>query len=263
MKNLFKAILASYDYDLKKRTDVVDLVSFLSSLNPVKIDLPLIRIGAERDSGYVLPDDLDGIKECFSPGVEYDASFELEIFNAKGIHSHLADASVDGPPYECLGFDFIKKFIGYGDDSYQTLEEWIRESRQDQSCDMLLQMDIEGSEYEVLMDTSNETLKNFRIMCIEFHGFDRLLDRDYFIYVKNIFKKLSKSFHICHIHPNNVSDPVSYKGMSIPPTLEFTFIRKDRVDIKGYMTQDSYPLNLDVRNVDYKKDLVLSKAFFK
>jgi len=35
-------------------------------------------------------------------------------------------------------------------------------------------MDIEGSEYNVLLNTSNTCISKFRIMVIEFHGLERL-----------------------------------------------------------------------------------------
>jgi hypothetical protein len=39
-------------------------------------DVPLIRLGADGDGGYLVPDDLEDVAACFSPGVDDRASFE-------------------------------------------------------------------------------------------------------------------------------------------------------------------------------------------
>src|SRR4051794_36195573 len=47
----------------------------IQALRPWITEHPLIRLGGEHDGGYLLPDDLDGIVACFSPGVSDEASF--------------------------------------------------------------------------------------------------------------------------------------------------------------------------------------------
>ena len=94
---------------------------------PIVWPQSMVRIGGDQDGGYLLPDDLDGIEFCFSPGVADSASFESDLQTRFGIQSFLADASVDGPPE---GFDaagFQKIFIGDrpNNSRFQTLEHWI------------------------------------------------------------------------------------------------------------------------------------------
>ncbi len=38
-------------------------------------------MGGENDGGYLVPDDLEGIEYCFSPGVSNIATFELDCLN--------------------------------------------------------------------------------------------------------------------------------------------------------------------------------------
>jgi hypothetical protein len=80
-------------------------------IRPVATNIPLIRIGADEDGGYLIPDDLTGISACYSPGVDQIASFETALLE-HGIPSHLADLSVEGPPPGTAAASFIKKFIG-------------------------------------------------------------------------------------------------------------------------------------------------------
>jgi len=140
-------------------------------LRPIQTKFELVRIGGPNDGGYLLPDDFENIAVCFSPGVDVNATFELDLQKRKRIGSHLADYSVTGPP---MGFEpksFTKKYLGAIDDSvHVTLDTWVR-SQDDfsSSGDLILQMDIEGGEYLSLLGVSEEVLKRFRIIAVEIH----------------------------------------------------------------------------------------------
>ncbi len=73
------------------------LRDFFSLVCPFPIDQQLVRIGAPNDGGYLIPDDLEGIGACFSPGVGQLTNFEEDLAHL-GIHSFLADGSIDTPP---------------------------------------------------------------------------------------------------------------------------------------------------------------------
>lgn len=260
IKKIFKFIFKEFSWDFKKNTSYEELNVFLKSLNPVITHIPLIRIGKNNDSGYVIPDDFKGIEVCISPGVERDSSFEKQLSLKYGIRSILLDYSVDGPGEECEDFVFYKKFLGYGDERYITLEDL--NSQCSAKLEKILQMDIEGEEYEVLLDTSLKTLNEFRILCIEFHELDKLIDRDYFRFIKAIFNKLDQLFYIVHIHPNNISKPITYKDLIIPPTIEFTFIRKDRISKFELREFNEYPLDIDMDNCLNSPTLKIPRCFF-
>lgn len=59
------------------------------------------------DGGYLIPDDLEGISACFSPGVDDRATFETSLI-ARGIPCFLADASVDKAPIDGDMIHFTK-----------------------------------------------------------------------------------------------------------------------------------------------------------
>ena len=107
-------------------------------------------------------------------------------------------------------------------------------------------MDIEGFEYEVIFSIPIEKIKRFRIIIIEFHQLDLLWNKVFFEKFKNSFLKLIETHYVAHIHPNNAQEPVTNKKISIPPVMEFTFIRKDRVKTEGY--NDNFPHPLDATN---------------
>lgn len=255
-----KSLLLSQNKLLCKTTDVAVVKDFISALKPVTTNHNLIRIGGKGDGGYLVPDDLNNINGCFSPGVCEVANFELEFAN-RGIKCFLADYSVEAPPIQNELFDFEKKYLGQVEDSiYITLENWVNRKAPNQS-DFILQMDIEGAEYEVIFDTSSETLRKFRILVIEFHRLEAIIVKSGFDLINFTFRKLLKDFEIVHIHPNNAAKPKVYKTFEIPPTMEFTFLRKDR--ISSSQPTPTFPHELDSACAPNNKDYPLPSCWYE
>jgi len=68
-----------------------ELVEVFELLKPKASKTPLIRIGGDIDGSYLVPDDLDGIAACFSPGVNRIKYFEDFLTDHYGIQSHMCD----------------------------------------------------------------------------------------------------------------------------------------------------------------------------
>ena len=96
-KNMVKSILLTKHLQISKTTDKSKLLEFLSSVKPIKTNHNLIRLGGEMDGGYLIPNDIENIDNCFSPGVSEVANFENDL-TKKGIKCFLADYSVEHPP---------------------------------------------------------------------------------------------------------------------------------------------------------------------
>ena len=231
-----------------------DVARFLRSVFPVTTEHSLIRIGGDADGGYLVPDDLSGIKTCFSPGVSDYAGFE-EGLAARGIRSFMADYSVEGPPVPNALFHFEKKHLGTrNDEAFTTLESWINRHAPHDS-EMILQMDIEGAEYAVLLATPPEVLRRFRIVIIEFHGLDSLAELRGLELLGMSFEKLTRDFDIVHSHVNNCAKVASYSGFDLPQVMEFSLLRKDRS--KSRVPAKNFPHPLDRANAPGKKDIRL------
>jgi hypothetical protein len=255
-----KSILLKNNIRISETTEKQKLLDFISSVKPVKTNHELIRIGGSADGGYLVPNDFENVKVCFSPGVSDVADFEVDLAK-RGIKSFLADYSVDAPPVSNSLFYFEKKFLGVKEsDIYMTLESWISRNASDES-NMILQMDIENAEYGVILNTSSEALKKFRTLIIEFHHLDSLCEKMGYELINLTFSKILKDFEVVHIHPNNVLKPINYKGILIPPIMEFTFIKKDRITQKTDTL--SFPHKLDKKNDVNKKDFALPKCWYE
>ena len=259
-KLILNKILMRFQIKIEKLEKKEKLIKFISKIAPVKTKFKLIRIGGSGDGGYLVPNDLTGIKYCYSPGVADTANFELELAS-RGIKSFLADFSVENPPINNELFEFKKKYLGsLENDVYMTLESWLRETTS-LTEDKILQMDIEGAEYETLISSPSGILAEFRIIVIEFHGLSNLVDRNFFRFAELAFEKLLRDFHVVHLHPNNAGKILNYKGLLIPDTLEITFLRKDRSDIMGYV--DQLPNLLDKGNVPGRNDVKMPSSWLK
>ena len=229
LRDVVRQFCLSSGKSITDTTDVTDLERFIEKFRPKSTGKELIRIGGIGDGGYLLPNDLSGISACFSPGVDVSSAFEEELAEKYEIKSFMADFSVDKPPIDNKFFHFDKKFLGNkNDEKFIRLEDWVKSNTNDNS-DLILQMDIEGAEYEVIIDTPREVFKKFRIMAIEFHSLDMIFNKNAFKMVEAVFDKLSSDFTVAHIHPNNSRPVINKNSIDIPELLEFTFLRNDRV----------------------------------
>jgi len=220
----------------------------IKALRPISTQTELIRLGPVGDGGYLVPNDLEGIEACFSPGVEEISGFEKECAE-RDMDVYMADLTVEKPAEESEKFNFIKKFVGVtNNDSFITMDSWVNQSNVSANRDLILQMDIEGAEYTSLLAMSEKLTRRCRIMVIEFHMLDMLYSRGFYFLASKVFEKLL-STHVCvHIHPNNCMTSKHRMGLAIPPIMEFTFYRKDRFN--SYSLATEFPNKLDSDNTD-------------
>jgi hypothetical protein len=223
-------------------------MKLIRSLTPVKTKFNLIRVGSANDGGYLLPNDLENISTCFSPGVGTEASFEKDLKDRFGIGSHLADYSVSKPPEGAYSKTFIKKYIGVNDNEmYISLDNWVRAQWEfGLPGDFILQMDIEGGEYGSIISTPDDILKCFRVVIMEIHHVDDWGHPRFFELVEAFFEKLQRHFHIVHLHPNNNRGLVNLGAIQCPEVFEITLLRKDRSDASDFVA--GLPHELDSSN---------------
>lgn len=255
-----RALIANLRKPIDHLTPKKDIQALISSLHPMNPGIDLVRIGGDRDGGYLLPNDMEGIRACFSPGVSKVADFELALAE-RGLTCYLADASVASAPESHPNILFEQKYIGAHEDAtFTTLSSWVNR-HEASAIDMILQMDIEGFEYEVLFDSSADLLRRFRIIVIEFHGLDRLIHRSTFDMIRLSFQKVLKDFVVVHLHPNNCCGAVDFGRFEIPRVMEFTFLRKDRLRA-GASPAKIFPHPLDRPNLSTRPALNLPRCWY-
>lgn len=212
------------------------LLATLALMRPQPSPAPLQRFGGDRDGAYLLPDDLAGIQACFSPGVSSVKTFEDGLADRYGIASHLCDPGSSPERLRTPLRDglqtFEPKWLGDRDDAETlSLPGWIQARCPDGADDLILQMDIEGGEYGILLSLPDETLLRFRILVLEVHRLGSALNPAVLAGVIGpFFERISRHFTCVHAHPNNACGEVRIAGSdwNLPEMMEFTFLRHDR-----------------------------------
>jgi len=245
LRFLIKEILSHFGFTVERQSNSNDLLQSLQYLVPKKTDFELLRIGGSNDGGYLLPDDLHGLDACFSPGVGDNASFE-SYFVDREIPCYLADNSVDEPPITSEFVHFTKKHLGTESSASSVrMCDWVLQNSN--SDELILQMDIEGSEFDVILDTDSDFFSKFRIIVIEFHFLEQMLNPSGLKMVTACLKKLDLNHFVVHLNPNNCCGVVRSPEISIPRVLEVTYLRRNRSKIHGDVVTFSHPM--DERNL--------------
>ena len=246
IQSFLRQLRFNWHWSIAKNLSHEKMEKISSLISPQETNFELVRIGGENDGGYLLPNDFSNLSACYSPGVGDSAEFELSI-SQKGIKCFLADASVNKSPIENENIHFDKIFLGARtNDNKITLRDWIDKYSKN-TDDLILQMDIEGDEYEVLEKTSLETLSRFRIIVIEFHRTHLILTKNGYRKMIRSLEKIHKSFIPVHLHNNNARPFIKFNNYLIPRVFELTFIRRDRV--KHFRPVKFLPHHLDQPNV--------------
>lgn len=261
--NIFKKLIMDvvkiglFPTKTTKKTLLVDLIN---SLHPKSTDIELIRLGPQGDGGYLIPNDLAGIEACFSPGVSDSSDFELACAKL-GMQVFMADYSVDGPATAHKNFNFTKKFVGATtSEKFMTINDWIKSSSVSETSDLILQIDIEGYEYETFLSMPDELMKRFRIIVVEFHRIHHLWSAPFHRIASSAFTKILQTHSCVHLHPNNCRSSIYMQGIEIPRVMEFTFLRNDRFNNSTYT--DSFPHPLDSDNTK-NQPVILPECWFR
>lgn len=237
---------------------------------PKPSSFELKRVGGNGDGAYLVPQELlPSITLCFSAGCENRKNFEDVLTHSYGVACHLLDYSSDPERFATPFLEgrqfFLKKWLrSVTTETSISLSDWVATVGPSDSDHLLLQMDIEGAEYENLISTSSETLAKFSIMVIEFHSLVDLLEDDSGLAVlRRTIEVLNESFVSIHARANNCCGlkTVGAGKFTIPKVLEVTFVRKDLV-VEAGARRPLIPHPADIsRNVESAPPLHLGKEW--
>tara|TARA_B100000282_G_scaffold286202_1_gene252484 strand:- start:7 stop:876 length:870 start_codon:yes stop_codon:yes gene_type:complete len=239
------------------------LINQLELLKIYKTDLTLERIGPKNDGGYILPNNLSNIDFCISPGVAASFEFERKLKKEWNIDSILIDGTLEKSLEEKIEklneFKFIKKNLSNKNTKNQISLDYLLKSLENKK--LILQMDIEGFEYEILSNIKEKNLNRFDHIVIEFHDFFRIkkgiFNRKFF----KIIRKLNKYFTLVHIHPNNCCEVFEINSIQVPNVFEVTFVNNSLVKYKK-IEKIEIPHPEDSPNLAYKSEILLDEFFY-
>ncbi len=230
----------------------------LSLLRPYDItDGEKTRIGRSGDGGYVLLTQRFLPPVVYSFGIGDEISFEYDLAQ-RGCKGYLFDHTVDGLPYQHPNLSFLKAGVAASNDPsgpLATIEEYLCRNGDAYKNDLLLKLDVEGSEYGVLSATSDNGLQCFSQIALEVHWLHRLADPVFCSTFIEVFERLNKLFTLCHVHANNCASLAFVEGLPSADVLELTYVRTDLVE--RVPSQTSYPTYLDCANDPERQDFPL------
>tara|TARA_Y100000590_G_scaffold69375_1_gene75715 strand:+ start:1050 stop:1850 length:801 start_codon:yes stop_codon:yes gene_type:complete len=245
-----------------RQIDSKKIKNLIKLFKPYNTNVDLIRLGSQHDGGYLIPNIIDNIKFCFSPGVGKSSNFEknLEKFNIK---SFLADNTVSGPATKLKKFNFIKKNIkSFNDKNKININDWILSKiKKNQIKQSIFQIDIEGHEHEIIFSIREEILSEIKILIIEFHGLELIGNIYFYTILKSTLEKINLYFTPVHIHPNNCCGIHEIGKIKTPSALEVTFLNNKFIRSKS--TIKNLPHKLDKKNIKNKKDIFLDKHWYQ
>lgn len=155
----------------------------------------------------------------------------------------LYDFSINSLPQEVKNSRFFMEKISSNSD--------IIFNRVKDKKDLILKIDIEGSEWDFFENISEKDINKFKQIILEAHW---MIETEY---VKSpnfridLIEKINKTHQIVALHPNNYSKTINVSGLTVPQVLEITFLRKlDHKFIEGHP-----PSNLFYPNNPNKRDI--------
>ena len=214
-----------------------------------------IRLGINKDGGYIVAILIGNYDFYISAGVSTEESFSRDFIELYNMNK-----------YNCAAFDgTINKYPNNYTDKIIFYKKNISPVRSNTTANLsyftknfnniFLKMDIEGSEYPWMLSLTEDQLKKFKQIVIEFHGInDNSWNTNLSDKIK-CFEKLSNTHYAVHIHGNNYGNLTK----NIPNTVEITYIRKDTINYYPELNKQLLPINgLDFPNNPNKSDFDLN-----
>lgn len=213
-----------------------------------------VRVGAANDGGYVMLDDLQG-GVAYSFGINDDVSWDDDMAS-RGYEVYMYDHTIDALPYVRDAFHFCKEGIAdfKENDSLKKLETFIKRNKHDKNKNMILKIDVEGAEWGVFEQISEEVLRQFNQIVVEFHD---LCNFSILSKYNNTLERIKKVHQPVHFHINNYDDVYWFEDKPYGNAIEVTFVNRERyklVDAKVML-----PRSQDAPNCKEIDEVVIGK----
>ena len=216
------------------------------------------RIGSGKDGGYaMLPPDSGNIAYSFAASADspqdlvmaeighqvfqYDGTIEAAPDSHPNIHFHrnnIAAPSQNTPDTKTVGRIFDD--LGHqGKDN------------------IILQIDIEGAEWAVFEEISEEQIKQFKQIIIEWHGLSPFMEG--FNRRLSILRKVAQTNTPIHVHINNYGYPRNAEQglLFYGDAYEISYVRSD--DFAFEPDEAAYPTELDAPCNPARPDIAIGK----
>jgi hypothetical protein len=226
------------------------VVYALALLTPFEINKALVRIGPDKDGGYVLVDDFKPNQTVISYGISTEYGFEQELAR-RGCDVYMFDHTIESINATSEMMKFYREGVAgvsNPQDNLYSIEDHL--AKYDVQGDQLvLKMDVEGAEFESIGMASEACLARFDQIVFEVHRLVNLNQDDYRNKFVTMFTKLNKLFTLFHVHANNFDGPdaiYTVSGCPVSNVLELSYVRT--TSVRRAPSRTLYPTALDFPN---------------
>jgi hypothetical protein len=221
----------------------------LSMFHPWNVNVPKIRVGENRDGGYVMLNNLFGATCMIGYGVDVNVAFDNDFISKFNVPAYIFDHTVQPPENLNPKIIFTPEGISTKDEApLFTLATHVKRFVPDGE-QFILKMDVEGAEWDVFRTAD---LTRVTQLIAEIHDLEKA--------PIDVIKLLNEKFYLVHIHGNNYPKQPYVnidRVRKMPTVLECTWVRKDLVS-GATLSNESYPTNLDFKNDSESPELELN-----
>ena len=184
------------------------LEELFAELQPVKLqNCDWARFGEANDGGYLLCRNLlQNVGSAYSYGISGYDGWGCDVSTALKVPVHQYDCFNTKQPVCPTGRPLFHAECIAGSRStdadgrlFDSLENQVTRNG-DAGKQLVVKMDVEGAEWDSVLQMRDEMLDRIDQMIFEFHGVARGTDR----YLE-VVRKLKKHFHVANLHFNNYS----------------------------------------------------------
>jgi hypothetical protein len=228
-------------------------LDFLRMVTPQSVvNVPKVRIGGKRDGGYVMLDPGRG-GVAYSFGVSVYAPWDIEMASKRNFTVYQYDGSVDKSPDAHPNIYFHKFYIDSNPmppNDRKNLNQIFDDLKHHEENDIILQIDIEGAEWDFFETITPEHISKFKQIIVEFHGCHP--DAEIFDRYLRVISKINQTHQSIHLHCNSVGSVTCFPNMFLfARTFEISYARKISPERDGFHFSPCaawYPTELDASN---------------
>ncbi|MBQ0028699.1 MAG: FkbM family methyltransferase, partial [Lachnospiraceae bacterium] len=245
----------AYEILVPGRQSFIEKVRELTEVKRPITDCGYVRIGADRDGGYILLDDFAPEMAAYSFGINDDVTWDEQMADTYDMNIYMYDHTIDGLPKENPHFHYYKQGVAGCDrpeELLYSLKSCLEQNGHSDKDNLILKMDVEGAEWDVINETPSEILGQFRQIAFELHDFDHP-EKERGILAA--FKKLNDTHFPVWIHGNNHTSAMCTENITLPIALEILYLNKAYYKYEEGIV--SFPWNLDNPNTSLFPEYIL------
>ncbi|WP_298212665.1 hypothetical protein [Ferrimicrobium sp.] len=227
------------------KSTLAELQELLTPLTPH--GARFTRIGGENDGGYVMVDQGLSDTSVYNFGIGQEVTWD-QAMASMGNRIYQYDHTIEAPP--SVEGDTVFYALGLGsktDETMISLPDALATHHDQARDDLILNIDIEGGEWDILPLLTTRDLAPFSQIVMELHHLLRIVeDHAFQRQVYHSLEVLIDTHQVVHVHANNYGTRGLADGVMGYDVLEVTLVRK--ADWEFTDCQYVFPRTLDRPN---------------